>query len=297
MSNTRCGFIALSGRPNVGKSTLLNALLGTKVSIVTPRPQTTRQRITGVLTRDDAQYVFVDTPGLHGGGRRRLNRLMDQAARHALADADVALVLVPADRMNDDDHRIIDAARDSGHPVVVAVNRIDRLQAKHELLPLMAKLSERHPEVADVVPVSALRRDNLDTLLQVLHGHLPASVFLYPVDALTDQSEAVRVTETVREKLMLHLREELPYGIAVGLDKFSRDDGGVNVQAVVWVEQERHKGIVIGRGGSMLKDIGTAARLSLRRMLGEPVHLELWVRVRRDWADDERALEEFGYRQ
>jgi len=292
----RCGFVALVGRPNVGKSTLLNALLGTKLSIVTPKPHTTRQRTLGVLTRPGAQYVFVDTPGLHEVRGRTLNRLMNDAARQAISDADVVLVLLDAQVMREADEKVLEAAFESGRPVVIGLNKTDQVRPRERLLPLLGELGDRWPQAVGIVPFSALRQDNLDRLLTALLPHLPESVALYPEDMITDRKLAHRVGETVREKLMVQLREELPYGVAVLVETLHEDERGRwQVGALILVEQERHKGMVIGKGGQMLKIVGTQARQELRSMLGAPVHLELRVKVRDDWSTDEHALRELGY--
>jgi GTPase len=291
----RCGYVALVGRPNVGKSTLLNTLLGTKLSIVTPKPHTTRQRTLGVLSRGATQFVFMDTPGLHEVRGRPLNRLMNDAARQAMADADVVLVLLDAERPREGDDVVIEIALASGRPVVLGVNKTDRIRPRDRLLPLLAGLPERWPGLAAVVPVSARDGDNLDRLLAVLEAFLPHGPALFPEDMITDRDVGYRLAETVREKLMLHLREELPYGVAVALERLERDERGRwQVGAVIWVEQDRHKGMVIGKGGQMLKTIGSEAREDLAAMLDAPVHLELWVRVRSDWSRDHRALRELG---
>lgn len=295
MSAHHAGYVALVGRPNVGKSSLLNALLGRKISIVTPRPQTTRRRVMGVLGTESAQLVFFDTPGLHGGGRRRLNRVMNEAARSALADADVVLAVVDARRLDDADRAVLNAARNSGRPLVVALNKIDLVRPRRALLPRVEAVAELCPD-AELVPVSARKRENTDKLVSVLTAALPEGEALYGPEVITDTDETTQVAEIVREKLMLHLQDELPYGIAVHLERYETgDDDIARAGAVIWVEQDRHKAIVIGRQGRMLKTVGTAARRELEQLLGRKVHLELWVKVRADWADDDAALREAGY--
>ncbi|MCC5863040.1 MAG: GTPase Era [Gammaproteobacteria bacterium] len=293
----RGGFIALVGRPNVGKSTLLNALIGSRLSIVTAKPHTTRQRILGVVHRDDgSQLAFVDTPGLHERRGRPLNRLMNDAARQAMHDADVILVLVDASRVSEDDETVLEAAFSSGRPVVIGVNKTDRIRPRDALLPVLAGFGARWPAAAAIVPLSARRQDNLERLLDALAPLLPEGPALFPPDMVTDRDMAYRVAEQIREKLMIQLRDELPYGIAVTVERLVREDGGRwQVAAAIWVEQARHKGMVIGRGGQLLKTVGTQARQALIELLGGPVHLELWVQERRDWSRDERALRELGY--
>ncbi len=291
------GFIALIGRPNVGKSTLLNALIGSRLSIVTAKPHTTRQRILGVVHREDgSQLAFVDTPGLHERRSRPLNRLMNDAARQAMHDADVILVLVDASRLSEDDASVLEAAFDSGRPVVIGANKTDRVRPRDALLPVLAELGARWPAAAAIVPLSARRHDNLERLLDALVPLLPEGPALFPPDMITDRDLAYRVAEQIREKLMIQLRDELPYGIAVTVEQLVREQSGRwQVAAAIWVEQSRHKGMVIGRGGQLLKTVGTQARQALIELLGGPVHLELWVQERRDWSRDERALRELGY--
>ncbi len=291
------GFIALIGRPNVGKSTLLNALIGSRLSIVTAKPHTTRQRILGVVHREDgSQLAFVDTPGLHERRSRPLNRLMNDAARQAMHDADVILVLVDASRLSEDDASVLVAAFDSGRPVVIGANKTDRVRPRDALLPVLAELGARWPAAAAIVPLSARRHDNLERLLDALVPLLPEGPALFPPDMITDRDLAYRVAEQIREKLMIQLRDELPYGIAVTVEQLVREQSGRwQVAAAIWVEQSRHKGMVIGRGGQLLKTVGTQARQALIELLGGPVHLELWVQERRDWSRDERALRELGY--
>lgn len=295
--SVRGGFIALVGRPNVGKSTLLNALIGSRLSIVTPKPHTTRQRILGVLHLEDgSQLAFVDTPGLHERRGRPLNRLMNDAARQAMFDADVVLVLVDASRLDDQDDAVLAAAMDSGRPVLIGVNKIDRVRPRDALLPVLATLGERWPRAVAIVPLSARRRDNLERLVEALLPMLPEGPPLFPPDMITDRDLAYRVAEQVREKLMVQLRDELPYGVAVTVERLAPDEQGRwQVAAAIWVEQSRHKGMVIGRGGQLLKTVGTQARQALVELLGGPVHLELWVQERRDWSSDQRALRELGY--
>ncbi len=293
---SRCGYVALVGRPNVGKSTLLNALLGTKLSIVTPKPHTTRQRTLGVLSRPGLQIVFVDTPGLHEVSGRTLNRLMNDTARQAIHDADLVLVMLDAQALRDADDVVLEAAMASGRKVVIGVNKTDRIRPRERLLPLMATLAERWPQAQAIVPFSALREDNLEQLIAAVEPHLPEGPPLFPEHMITDRDLAYRVAETIREKLMVQLRDELPYGIAVSAETLQRDEAGRwQVGAVIWVEQERHKGMVIGRAGQLLKTVGTQARHDLVRLLGGAVHLDLWVKLRSEWSSDERALRELGY--
>ena len=286
-----CGFAALVGRPNVGKSTLINALVGTKVSIVTPRPQTTRHRILGLVQRPDAQIAFVDTPGLHHRAQRALNKAMNRTASSALADADVAVLVVEALKWTAEDALALERIERSGRPAVAVVNKVDRVHPRERLLPYLAELGERHPFRA-LVPVSALKSNGLEPLLKVIAEALPLSPPLFERDTLTDRSEAFRIAETVREKLTLELNQEVPYGIAVAIERMAEEDGQLVVDAAIWVDREGQKPIVIGAGGERLKRVGTSARRTLNALLGRRLHLRLWVRVREHWADNARALKE-----
>jgi GTP-binding protein Era len=290
----RCGFAALVGRPNVGKSTLLNALTGQKISIVTPRPQTTRHRVLGLVNLPDAQIAFVDTPGLHRQQGRALNRAMNRTAAAAALDADVVVLVVEALRFGDEDGLALSRATESGHPVIAVVNKIDTVRQRERLLPYLAELGARHA-FAEVVPVSARDARDVQRLVQVIARHLPESPPLFPADQVTDRSENFRIAENIREKLTLELHEELPYGIAVEVESRSEEeDGQLVVHAVIWVDREGQKPIVIGARGERLKRIGTQARQELNTLLGRRLHLELWVKVREDWADNAQALRQLG---
>jgi GTP-binding protein Era len=294
MSDFRSGFVAIAGRPNVGKSTLLNVFVGQKLSIVTPRPQTTRNRLIGLAQLPGAQIAFVDTPGLHLGQRRALNRAMNRTAAAALGDADLVLLVLEALRWTEEDDLALARIRDAGRSVIAVVNKVDRVRPRERLLPYMAELAKRH-DFREIVPVSALRRRNLDDLLRVIVAALPLGQAMFPLDQVTDRSVNFRIAETIREKLTMELVEELPYGIAVEIEQNDvTADGRHAVSAVIWVEREGHKPIVIGADGSRLKRVGRAARLELNHLLGGRFHLTLWVKVREDWADDARALQQLG---
>jgi len=293
----RCGIAALVGRPNVGKSTLLNALLGQKVSIVSPRPQTTRTRIHGVLTRPGMQIIFADLPGIHSKQPKAINRYMNRMALASLADSDVNLFVIEALRWTDEDQRALDELRAAKRPILLLINKVDRAKRKDRLLPFIAEISQK-ADFAEVVPLSALKRKNIDRLPAVIARYLPESPLLYPPDQLTDASDRFMAAEIVREKLTRRLQEEVPYGLVVeveGMGEAEDEPGKLVIQAVIWVERTGHKAIVIGKGGELLKEVGTAARLDLKRHFGQPVHLELWVKVREGWSDDENALRKFGF--
>jgi GTPase len=289
----RAGFAALVGRPNVGKSTLLNALVGEKLSIVTSRPQTTRHRVLGVLNRPGVQLAFVDTPGLHLGEKRALNRAMNRTAAAALADADLVVFVVEAMRFYDEDEAVLQRIRDSGRESIAVINKVDMIYPKDQLLPFVAHLAGLHGFL-DVVPVSAEKSVNLDRLIEVISARLPESAELFPKDQRTDRGVDFQIAETIREKLTMELVEELPYGIAVEIEKKSEIDGQLVIDAIIWVDRAGQKPIVIGAKGSRLKRIGQKAREELNTRLGKRLHLNLWVKVREDWADDARALAQLG---
>ncbi|HEY1892649.1 MAG TPA: GTPase Era [Steroidobacteraceae bacterium] len=289
----RCGFAALVGRPNVGKSTLLNALVGQKLSIVTPRPQTTRHRIIGLLQLPNAQIAFVDTPGLHSQARRALNKAMNRTATAALEDADLVVFVVEALVWNTEDELVLNRIARSGRPVLVAVNKVDRAKPRERLLPYLADLDRRHGFLA-LVPISALKEKNLDDLRNAIVAHLPVSAPLFPDGELTDRGIQFRIAEMIREKLTLELNQEVPYGIAVEVEKLAEEDGILTVDAAIWVDREGQKPIVIGAKGQRLKRVGTSARLALNGMLQRRLHINLWVKVRENWADNARALRELG---
>jgi GTP-binding protein Era len=294
---SRCGFAALVGRPNVGKSTLLNALLGRKLSIVSPKPQTTRNRIHGVLTRPGLQIVFVDLPGLHDNQSRAINRCMNRTALASLADSDVNVFIIEALRFTPEDEHALERLREAGRPVILLVNKIDRARPRERLLPFVADVAGRF-DFADVLLVSALKRDGLERLPGLIAKHLPDSPLLYPAEQVTDVSERFMAAEIIREKLTLRLQDELPYGLSVEIENLAPltdEPGKLLVQAVIWVERTGQKAIVIGKGGERLKEIGRLARLDLKQHFGQPVHLELWVKVKEDWSDSEVALRSFGY--
>jgi len=289
----RCGFAALVGRPNVGKSTLLNALVGQKVSIVTPRPQTTRHRIIGLVQLPNAQIAFVDTPGLHSQAKRALNKAMNRTAAAALADADLVVLVVEALVWNAEDELVLQRIARAERPVLVAVNKVDRVKPRERLLPYLAELDQRHGFLA-LVPISALKEKNLDDLRSSIAAHLPFSAPLFPGGELTDRGIQFRIAEMIREKLTLELNQEVPYGIAVEVEKLAEEDGQLNVDAAIWVDREGQKPIVIGAKGERLKRVGTSARLALNGLLGQRLHINLWVKVRENWADNARALRELG---
>ena len=290
----RCGTVALVGRPNVGKSTLLNALIGARLSIAGPKPQTTRHRILGILTRPTGQILFLDTPGLHRDGGRAINRQLNRAARQAIGEADVAVHVIEAGRWTQEDQLVWDALETSERPRLLAVNKVDAQKEKAQLLPFIAKISAAHA-YAGVYLVSARKHDGLAELERAIVELLPVAPAAYAEDELTDRSERFLVAELVREQVMLRLGQELPYAATVEIEEFGGDEKRADIAAAIWVEREGQKGIVIGAGGAQLKAIGTAARHAMEKLLGRRVHLRLWVKVRQNWSDDEAALRRFGY--
>ena len=298
----RTGHVAIVGRPNVGKSTLLNALVGEKVSITSRKPQTTRERVLGVVTRgeppEQSQFIFVDTPGLQRRHGSLLNRRMNEAVRHALASVDAAVLVIEARGWTADDEAVLNLLPRPGSPgdsrAILAINKCDLLAERDRLLPLIGSSSTKFPFAA-IVPVSAERNQQTAALLDEIGKLLPRGELLFDPDAYTDRSERFLAAELVREKAFRLLGDELPYGIAVTIDRWVDEDGGTSIIATLIVERDSHKGIVIGKAGSKLKEIGTQARRDIVALLGRPVHLETHVRVRQGWHDDAAALRSFGY--
>ncbi len=290
----RCGMVAVIGRPNVGKSTLINAVMGRKVSIVTAKPQTTRHRILAVHTGEKEQIVFVDTPGLHRKAGRAMNRLMNRTAANALADADLILFVSDATHWTEEDDDVLKRLTSNSAPVIALLNKVDKIHPKEALLAIIANLAAR-AEFAEIVPISALKSDNLETLMTMIPTYLPVSPPLFPEDMHTDRSETFQVAEIIREKLTLMLHQEMPYGLTVQVERLVREESGIAVSAVIWVERDSQKGIAVGKNGSVLKKVGRQARLEIAELLGARVHLELWVKVKSNWADSEKDLQNLGY--
>jgi GTP-binding protein Era len=290
----RSGYVAVVGRPNVGKSTLVNALVGEKISIVTARPQTTRHRIVGILTRPESQVVFVDTPGLHANARKLINRTMNRAAAGSMADADVVLFVVEASGWRTGDEHVLQRLAGITAPVVLVVNKADLLRSKSRLLPLIEACAHKR-QFAAIIPVSASASDNLNRLMEVVLSHLPVGQRLYPAEMKTDRGRNFLIAEILREKLMSALDREVPYGLAVEISAVEENVSLARIDALIWVAKDTQRPIVVGRGGAKLKAIGRAARLDLEKQLGKKVFLQTHVKVRRNWADDARALQQFGY--
>jgi GTP-binding protein Era len=294
VSTHRFGRVALVGRPNVGKSTLLNALLGTPLSIVTPKPQTTRHRILGIVTRADAQIAFIDTPGLHQGGKRALNRQLNRVARQVPDEADVLVHVIDGARWRDEDEDVWRLVSTQAAPCLLAVNKVDKISDKKVLLPFAATTTRDRPYSA-VHFIAAKRGDGVPALLDELVAMLPQGPASYAEDELTDRSERFLAAELIREQLMLQLAAELPYSTAVEIERFEDAENITHIGAVIWVERDSQKAIVIGAGGGQLKKVGSSARRAMERLFERKVFLELWVRVRDSWSDDVAALRQFGY--
>lgn len=296
----RSGSIAVIGRPNVGKSTLTNALVGSKVSIVSNRPQTTRHRLLGIATFPEGQIALVDTPGLHKQEGKfsasAMSKVMNRAARGALEDVDAAVLVIEAGRWDEADTLAYNVLSDTGIPVMLVVNKVDQIKAKAELLPFLSRVTEERP-FASVHLVSALKRNGLEQLVKDMLALLPEAPPMFGEDEITDRSQRFMAGELLREQLMRQLGNELPYATTVEIERFAEEEGLLRIGAVIWVERESQKSIVIGKGGARLKEIGSKARLQMERMFDSKVFLETWVRVREGWSGDAAALKAFGYNE
>ena len=290
----RCGLVAVIGRPNVGKSTLINSVMGRKVSIVTAKPQTTRHRILAVHTAEKEQIIFVDTPGLHRQSGKAMNKLMNRTAANALADADLIFFVSDATRWTTEDDDVLRRLESAHAPVIALLNKIDKIHPREKLLDSIASMSARF-EFAEIVPISAMKNDNLDHLMEMIPAFLPESPPLFPEDMKTDRSDEFHISEIVREKLTLMLHQEMPYGLTVQVERMVQEKNGVTINAVIWVERDSQKGIAVGKNGSVLKKVGRSARLDIEKLLGQRVFLELWVKVKTNWADNEKDLMSLGY--
>ncbi|MGF1701596.1 GTPase Era [Photobacterium makurazakiensis] len=291
-----CGFIAIVGRPNVGKSTLLNRLVGQKLSITSRKPQTTRHRIMGVDTRDGYQAVYVDTPGLHIEEKRTINRLMNRAASSSLTDVELVLFLVDGTLWTADDEMVLNKLMKSELPTVLLVNKVDNVKDKDELFPHLQHLSEKMKFV-DVVPVSAKKGTNIDVVEKIVREHIPEGEYYFPEEYVTDRSQRFMASEIIREKLMRFLGDELPYSVTVEIERFDFNPrtNGFDINGLIMVERKGQKKMVIGKNGEKMKVIGREARIDMEDLFERKVYLELWVKVKSGWADDERALRSLGY--
>lgn len=293
-SKNFCGYVAIVGRPNVGKSTLLNHLLGFKLSITSRKPQTTRHNVLGILTEDDCQIIFVDTPGLHSGQTKALNRYMNKAAGQAIADVDVVIFVVDQDKWTEADAAVAERLAQVEVPVIVAVNKVDRVDEKDALLPQLKLIAELLPN-ADIVPVSALYGKNLDVLRVTIRRYIPEGFYFFPEDQITDKSERFLAAEIVREKITRQLGAEVPYEVTVEIEEWRREERILHISALILVERDGQKKIIIGEKGARLKKIGQQARTDMEKLFDSKIMLKLWVKVRAGWSDDERALKSLGY--
>lgn len=292
-TTSRCGTIAIVGRPNVGKSTLLNHLIGQKLCITSRKPQTTRHIIHGLKTENNVQMIFVDTPGIHKGGKHMMNQRMNRAATAILHDVDVVVWVVDRHIWTDEDQNVFERLQTAAQPIILVINKVDELADKAALLPLIEKFAKLR-EFQAIVPLSALRQQGLEQLEAAISPLLPVQEFIYPEDQLTDKSERFFAAEIIREKIIRQLGEELPYQTAVEIEQFKDEGRLLRIAGLILVEREGQKKIVIGDGGERLKKIGQQARIDMEEMFGVKVMLQLWVKVRRGWADSERALNSLG---
>jgi len=292
--DSHCGYVGLIGRPNVGKSTLLNRILGQKISITSRRPQTTRHRVLGIKTEDSVQTIYVDTPGIHAFSGRAMNRHMNRAAIRALQDIDIVVFLVEGVRWMPDDELVLEKLQGLECPVILAVNKIDLLDSKDVLLPGLQALSEKHA-FHQIIPISAHKGDNIPALESCITSLLPVAPMMFPQDQVTDRSVRFLAAELVREKLFRMLGKELPYGLTVEIEQFRSEAKITHIHALIWVERKSQKTIVIGKQGRVLKEVGQQARRDIEELIDKKVNLKLWVKVKEGWADDERALRSLGY--
>ncbi|MEZ8239605.1 GTPase Era [Vibrio splendidus] len=294
--NQHCGFIAIVGRPNVGKSTLLNHVLGQKISITSRKPQTTRHRIMGVETEGDYQAIYVDTPGLHIEEKRAINRLMNRAANSSLSDVNLVFFLVDGTHWTDDDEMVLNKLRKTDFPVVLCINKVDNVQDRTDVMQHMMEVSKKM-DFLDVVPISAKQGKNIDVLRKHVRNSLPKATHHFPEEYVTDRSQRFMASEIIREKLMRFTGEELPYSVTVEIERFdyNPDNDGFHINALILVERTGQKKMVIGKAGEKIKTIGREARIDMEELFGRKVYLETWVKVKSGWADDERALRSLGY--
>lgn len=293
-SESRCGYVAIVGRPNVGKSTLLNYLLGQKISITSRKPQTTRHQVIGIKTEGNCQMVLVDTPGLHRDMNKAINRYMNSAASAAIGEVDLVVMVADRTAWTDEDEAVLSRIRHSGSPCLLVVNKVDLLQDKAALLPHLKSLWQRG-EFIEILPISALKQHNLDALDREITSRLPVSEHFFPEDQITDRSQRFLAAEIVREKIMRQLGEELPYAVTVEIEEFVEDNGVLHISALVFVERAGQKKILIGEKGARLRAIGSAARRDMETMFEAKIMLRIWVKIKSGWSDDERALRSLGY--
>lgn len=291
----RSGFVAIVGRPNVGKSTLMNHILGQKISITSSKPQTTRHRILGIKTTDESQVIYVDTPGVHLNAINAMNRYMNRAATSSIEDVELILFLVEAGTWTEEDENVLQRLKAVKAPVVLVINKIDRIKDKEELFPVLEELSQKM-DFASVIPLSATKGSNVKALEKLINERLPEAEAVFPEDYVTDRSERFLAAELIREKLMRGLGKELPYATTVEIESFKQEKGMLRIHALIWVERDSQKRIVIGKGGEKLKEVGQQSRLDMERLFDAKVFLQLWVKVKEGWSDNERLLNSLGYK-
>ncbi len=291
---SKCGYVAIVGRPNVGKSTLLNTLIGQKISIISAKPQTTRNQILGIKTIENTQIVYIDTPGLHDAEKRAMNRYMNRLASAVMMDADVIIFIIDATRWLPDDEMVLKKISSTDVPVILVINKIDKLNDKKDILPLIQQFKEKY-DFAHIIPISARRRENIDSLEKTILQMMPEGPHLFPDTQHTDKSERFQVAEIIREKVIRGTEQELPYSTTVIIESMKEEGKLMEINAIIWVERESQKPIVIGKDGERLKQIGTAARKEIVRLLNKKVFLRLWVKVKSNWTDDEGALDSLGF--
>ena len=291
---TRCGYVAIVGRPNVGKSTLLNHILGQKISITSRKPQTTRNNVVGIKTEGDVQIMFVDTPGMHLGQQKAINRYMNRAANTAMKDVDVVVFVVDRFIWTEEDEAVAEKLQHASCPIILAVNKVDQIDDKESLLPHLEMLAQKL-NAAEIIPLSALRNVNLDRLEQLITERMPVGMHMYPDDQITDRSSRFMAAEIVREKITRQLGDELPYEMAVEIEEFKQEGNLLNISALILVERDGQKRILIGDKGERIKLIGTDARKDMEKLFDMKIMLKLWVKVKSGWSDDERALRSLGY--
>ncbi|OGT59821.1 MAG: GTPase Era [Gammaproteobacteria bacterium RIFCSPHIGHO2_12_FULL_43_28] len=294
MTITKSGYVAIIGRPNVGKSTLLNKILGEKISITSPKPQTTRWQILGIKTTSDVQTIYIDTPGVHRDEKRAMSRYMNRVASSVMLDADVVIFIIDATRWQSEDDMVLEKLKACDKPVILVINKIDLVKDKAALLPHIDKLKNKF-SFAHIIPVSAMNADNLESLESEISQLLPEGPALFPEDQVTDKTIRFQIAEIIREKLIYATEQELPYSTTVEIEQFKQEEKLTEIGAVIWVERQGQKAIVIGKKGLMLKKIGTLARREIEKLLDTKVFLRLWVKVKEDWTDNDKAMRSLGY--
>lgn len=293
--NFRCGNVAIVGRPNVGKSTLLNHLIGQKISITSRKPQTTRHQILGIKTTDDFQIIFMDTPGIHKHMHHALNRYMNRVAVAAIFDVDLIVFVVDGMHWYEDDDWVLKKLTDITKPVLLVINKVDKISDKKSLLPYMEKIAEKR-DFANIIPLSAVHAADCANLENIIVGYLPQQPAIYPEDQITDRSERFLAAEIIREKLMRYLGQELPYALTVEIEQFAEEEKLLRIAAVIYVDKPTQKPMIIGEDGQLLKKVGTEARLDMERLFDQKIFLQLWVKVKRGWADQDKDLQQLGYK-